>query len=78
MLPLLSGLLKPQFGIIADQVVAVNLAAGRGGAEQQRVRSLREGVANIRQALEIAQKRVEIQHAIEDAKDEGGAARAAE
>ena len=70
MLPLLSGLLKPQFGIIADQVVAVNLAAGRGGAEQQRVRSLREGVANLRQALEIAQKRVETQHAVEDERDE--------
>lgn len=66
MLPLLAGLLKPQFGLIADQVIALNLAAGRGGADQQRVRALREGVAATRQALEIAQKRVEEQHLVEE------------
>jgi hypothetical protein len=66
MLPVLQGLLKPQFGLIADQVVALNLAAGRGGAEQQRLRSMREGVASIRQSLEIMQKKVEEQHTIED------------
>lgn len=71
LLPLLAGYLKPQFGIIADQITALNLAAGRGGAEQQRVRSLREGVAAVRQALEIAQKRVEEQHVVEETKPDG-------
>ena len=66
MIPLLSGLLKPQFGMIADQVVALNLAAGRGGSDQLRLRSLREGVASIRQSIEIMQKKVEEQHAIRD------------
>jgi len=66
LLPLLAGLLKPQFGLIADQVTALNLAAGRGGADVQRVRVLREGVAATRQALEIAQKRVEEQHVVEE------------
>lgn len=69
LLPLLIGLLKPQFGLIADQVVALNLAAGRGGTDQTRLRALREGVANIRQALEIAQKRVEEQHTVKDDAD---------
>ena len=61
----LVGLLKPQFGMISDQVVAVNLAATRGGSEQMRVRSLREGVASLRQALEIAERKVREQHATE-------------
>jgi hypothetical protein len=45
----LVGLLKPQFGLIADQVAAVNLVAGRGGSEQTKVRILREGVGALKQ-----------------------------
>lgn len=66
LLPLLGGLLKPQFGLIADQVVTLNVTTSRGGSEQMRVRSLREGVAAVRQALEIAQARVQEQHAVAD------------
>jgi hypothetical protein len=62
----LVGLLKPQFGMISDQVVMVNLAATRGGNEQTRVRALREGVASLRQALEIAERKVREQHATKD------------
>lgn len=62
----LVGLLKPQFGLISDQVASVNLIATRGGSEQMRVRSLREGIASLRQALEIAERKVREQHAIED------------
>ena len=40
----------------------VNLAATRGGSEQMRVRALREGVASLRQALEIAERKVREQH----------------
>ena len=58
----LVGLLKPQFGLLADQVAAVNLSATRGGSEQMRVRGLREGVAALRQAFDIAERKVREQH----------------
>ena len=64
--PMLSGLLKPQFGMIADQVVALNVSVSRGGSDQVRLRMLREGVASARQAIEVAQKRVEEQHTTRD------------
>lgn len=59
----LVGLLKPQFGLIADQVGALVLAATRGGGEQARLRTLREGVAQLRTQIEIAQTRVIDKHA---------------
>ena len=67
----LVGLLKPQFGLISDQVAMVNLSATRGGSEQMRVRALREGVASLRQALEIAERKVREQHSTE-ARGTGG------
>jgi hypothetical protein len=60
------GLLKPQFGLISDQVAALNLVAGRGGSEQTKVRLLREGVGALRQALDIAVVRVKDNHAVHD------------
>ena len=62
----LVGLLKPQFGLIADQVASMNLVAGRGGSEQTKVRLLREGVGALKQALEIAAVRVKDNHMIKD------------
>jgi hypothetical protein len=62
----LVGLLKPQFGLIADQVAALNLVASRGGNEQTKLRILREGVGSTRQALEIAMVRVKDMHAVKD------------
>ena len=59
------GLLKPQFGIVADQVTQVILAMGRGGSDNTRVRTLREGVAQVRSALEIVERQVREQHAKE-------------
>jgi hypothetical protein len=61
----LGGLLKPQFGVIADVVTACALAASRGGSEQMKVRALREGVAQIRAQLEIAANKVKEKHAID-------------
>jgi hypothetical protein len=61
----LVGLLKPQFGMLSDQVASVNLVATRGGSEQMRVRGLREGVAALRQGLEIAERKVREQHGTE-------------
>lgn len=60
----LGGLLKPQFGMIADVVTAFVLAASRGGSEQMKVRALREGVAQIRAQLEIAVHKVKEKHTI--------------
>ena len=62
----LVGLLKPQFGMLSDQAAMVNLAATRGGSEQMRVRALREGVASIRQGLDIAERKVREQHAVNE------------
>lgn len=60
----LQGQLKTYFGAIADQVAAMILATGRGGSEQHKIRSLREFVGQIRQALEIAQSKVKEKHAV--------------
>ena len=56
------GLLKAQFGLVSDQVTAVILSMGRGGSDNTRVRALREGVAQLRTALEIAERKVREQH----------------
>jgi len=66
LIPMLVGLLKPQFGMIADQAAALNLVVGRGGSDQTRLRALREGVATLRQAIELSAKRVEQQHTVEE------------
>lgn len=77
-LPTLSENLKGQFGLIADQVMAINLATSRGASETVRVRTLREGVAQVKQALEIAVTQVKDRHAVkeesasEDQKADGG------
>ncbi|MES2178834.1 MAG: hypothetical protein V4550_13315 [Gemmatimonadota bacterium] len=60
------GFLKPQFGMISDQVAALNLVATRGGSEVAKIRYLREGVASTRQALEIAIVRVKDNHAVHE------------
>ncbi|MFL5576617.1 MAG: hypothetical protein ACJ79S_11680 [Gemmatimonadaceae bacterium] len=62
----LVGLLKGQFGLISDQVVALLLVATRGGNEQTKLRALREGVAQLRTQLEIAVTRVKERHATDD------------
>ena len=63
----LVGLLKPQFGMIADSVISLNLLTSRGGSDQTRLRALREAVAQVRTQLEISVSRVKESHAIKDA-----------
>lgn len=58
----MAGLLKAQFGMVSDQVTGLILVMGRGGSDNTRVRSLREGVAQLRTALEIAERKVREQH----------------
>lgn len=67
-LPTLAENLKAQFGMVAEQVTSLNLAASRGSSENQRVRTLREGVAQVRQALEIAAAQTKERHAVKDDK----------
>ena len=67
----LVGLLKPQFGLIADQVASMNLVTSRGGPDTAKVRTLREGVGSLRQQLEIAVVRIKDNHAIKEEPVEG-------
>jgi len=68
-LPTLSENLKGQFGLIAEQVMSVNLASSRGASEVVRLRTLREGVAQIKQALEIAMTQTKDRHAVHEEVD---------
>ena len=63
-LPTLAANLKAQFGMVSEQVTALALASTRGSSENQRVRTLREGVAQLRQALEIAATQTKERHAV--------------
>lgn len=64
-LPTLASLLKGQFGMISDQVMALNMGVTRGSNEQVRVRMLREGIGALRQAIDVAIVRVKENHAEE-------------
>jgi len=72
-LPTLSEMLKGQFGMISYQVMQTNLASSRGASEQMRVRALREGVAQVKTAIEIAIVHVKEKHELADAKDDSAA-----
>ena len=61
----LQGQLKGQFGLLADQVAQMVLAAGRGGSETVRVRVLREFIGQLRTALEINVSKVKKEHAVD-------------
>jgi hypothetical protein len=65
-LPTLAENLRSHFGSISDLVIGVNLAASRGASEVMRLRVLREGVSQIRQAMDIAIIQTKSKHAIED------------
>lgn len=67
-LPALAGKLKGQFGMISDQVTAMMLIVSRGGAEAPKLRAMREGVALVKQALEIAITQTKDKHALHDEK----------
>ncbi|MEP6492662.1 MAG: hypothetical protein ABJF01_08295 [bacterium] len=74
-LPSLAANLKGQFGLIADQALAINLAASRGASESMRVRTMREGMGHLKQAIEIAFTQTKDRHAIrEESSPAGGGA----
>ena len=62
----IASLLKPQFGPISDMITNVVLISTRGGSDQQKVRLLRESVAQIRVQLESSESRVRKQHTVDD------------
>ena len=62
----LVGLLRGQFGLISDLVAALLLASTRGGGAQNRLRAMREGVAQIRTQVDLAVAGVKARHTIED------------
>ena len=66
----LVGLLKPQFGMISDQVAQLVLVTTRGSGDKMRVRALRESVAQIRTQIELSMARVREQHTIEEPRHE--------
>lgn len=71
----LIGKLKGQFGMIADVVTAMLLAASRGGGgDAIKVRSMREGIASIRVQLDIAEAKILEKHVLDDKKPQGAAA----
>jgi hypothetical protein len=65
-LPTLAANLKSQFGMVSEQVTSVYLASTRGASEQVRLRTLREGIAQIKQGLEIAQAQTKEKHKVVD------------
>ena len=63
------GLLKGQFGMISDQVASAILVCTKtGGGDPQRLRGMREGVAQIKVALEIAVNQTKEKHLQHDVK----------
>lgn len=67
----IASLLKPQFEPIADMVTNVVLISTRGGSDQQKVRSLRESVAQIKVQLDSAESRVRKEHTVDDSAGNG-------
>lgn len=66
----LVGMLKVQYSVLADQVSGLILIATRGGNEQRKISALREGVGQLRSALEIAMNKVHEHHAMETEEEE--------
>ena len=69
-LPSLAENVKGHFGTIADLILSVNLASSRGSSEAMRLRSMREGVSQIRQAIETAMTQTKAKHAVEDTRQD--------
>jgi hypothetical protein len=73
----LASKLKGQYGMISDTITSMILASTRGGGDQVKVRILREGIASVRQQLEIAEVQVKEKHAVSDDAENAGEGTAA-
>ena len=63
---LLASLLKAQFEPISVLVTNLVIVSTRGGSDNQKVRGMRESVAQIRAQIEAAEGRVRKQHTVDD------------
>lgn len=54
----LADLLKGHYGLLSDQVTGLYLVATRGGGDRVRVNNLREAVGSLRNAIDIAMRKV--------------------
>ena len=66
----LVGLLKPQFGSIADLITGMILVSTRGGGDQAKIRAMREGIGQLKVQLDIAATQVKTKHAAPKSGDE--------
>jgi len=62
----IASLLKPQFEPISVMVTNLVIVSTRGGSDQQKVRSLRESVAQIKAQLDASMGRVRKEHTVTD------------
>jgi ABC-type enterochelin transport system substrate-binding protein len=67
----IASLLKPQFEPISVMVTNLVIVSTRGGSDQQKVRSLRESVAQIKAQLDASESRVRKQHTVDDGEENG-------
>src|ERR1044071_1270106 len=56
--------LKNQFGMISDQATNLYVQSSRGSSDQARVRMIREGIAALKQAIEIGQTQTIAKHEV--------------
>lgn len=60
----LVGLMKGQFGMIADLVSNLILVGTRGGGDQAKIRTMREGIGQLKMQLELAANQTKDKHAV--------------
>jgi hypothetical protein len=60
--------LKSHFGMISDLVTNVVISSSRGSSDVNRVRAIREGLAQIKQGIDIGMAQTRAKHAIEKGK----------
>ena len=60
--------LKSHFGMISDSVNNLVIASGRGSSDQYRCRVIREGLAQIRQGIDVGMNSTRSKHALEKPK----------
>ena len=56
--------LKSQFGMISDLATNVYVSSSRGASDANRVRVLKEGIAQLKQAIEIGVAQTKEKHAV--------------
>ena len=56
--------LKSHFGMISDQVTNVYISSSRGSSDAARARVLKEGIAQIKQAIDIGIAQTKEKHAV--------------